>query len=114
MSEEIIKEFNNQGILYYRNKQYRLAASNFRIVQTLADKESNSYFSIMSRYNLAMTYENIGNELENNAEYFEARKYYLLSKKYETICKNHLKGELLENINNLEKRLENKFQFTNI
>ena len=44
-------------------------------------------------------------ELENNAEYFEARKYYLLSKKYETICKNHLKGELLENINNLEKRL---------
>ena len=37
-----------------------------------------------------MTYENIGNELENNAEYFEARKYYLLSKKYGIICKNHL------------------------
>lgn len=108
MSEQIIKEYNNQGIYYYKNKEYQLAASNFRIAQNNADKESNYYFSIMSRYNLAMTYECIGDEFKNNNANFEAKKYYRLSQNYVKMCKKYLKGELLNKIIKLETRLEDK------
>lgn len=108
MSEQIIKDYNNQGIYFYRNKQYQRAASNFRIVQNNADRENNFYFSIMARYNLAMTYEHIGDELGNENQFFESKKYYQLSKNYIDACKNNLEGNLLNNINDLEKRLRHK------
>lgn len=99
--------YNSQGIAYYRNKEYDSAASYFRIVLQKAQNEKDDYFIAMVNYNLAFTYEKIGENYSNLGQFHEASNYYRVALIHAKNCKNVIvDANMTKNINELEKRLK--------
>lgn len=107
MFNQVIKDYNSQGITYYRNKEYDSAASYFRIVLQKAQNEKDDYFMAMANYNLAFTYEKIGKNYSNLGQFYEASNYYRVALIHAKNCKKVIVDEnMTKNINKLEKKLK--------
>ena len=107
MYNNVIENYNSQGIAYYRNQEYDSAASYFRIVLQKAQNENNNYFIAMANYNLAFTYEKIGKNYSNLGRFYDASNYYRVALIHAKNCKNVIVDEnMTKNINELEQRLK--------